>query len=208
MTCVLVVSDGHAVVMGGDSALSSPGSSEIYDTAIPKVSRIGPYVVGCCGQQRLSLVVRFAVDWPEPPAQVDPDRFMISTVVPAIRTTIREHDGIVSTDRCPVWTEVQTLVGFAGRIWAIGKDLSVSRLNTPYAAIGDGRLPAYGALYALEREPCLPLLERARLALEASARYTACVRPPFHFVSTDHHRVRWSHAAGAGVVLRSSGVLL
>ena len=60
--------------------------------------------------------------------------------------------------------------GLAGRIWVIGRDLSVRRLTTPYAAIGDGRLVAYGALAALTRDATLTASERAELAIGLAAR--------------------------------------
>jgi hypothetical protein len=51
------------------------------------------------------------------------------------------------------------------------------------AAIGSGRLRAYGALHALWTAGVEPPMRRLELALEAAAAFTANVRPPWHFVS-------------------------
>ena len=53
-----------------------------------------------------------------------------------------------------------------------------------FAAIGSGRLRAYGALHALQASGTEPVERRLELALEAAAAYTATVRPPWHFVSS------------------------
>jgi hypothetical protein len=44
-------------------------------------------------------------------------------------------------------------------------------------------MPAYGALYALEESPLDPAT-KARLALQASERYTNNVRQPFVVISS------------------------
>ena len=52
-----------------------------------------------------------------------------------------------------------------------------------YAAIGSGRLRAYGAFHVLHAAGVGPARRRPELVLEATAEHTANVRRPWHFVS-------------------------
>ena len=54
-----------------------------------------------------------------------------------------------------------------------------------FGAIGSGRLRAYAALHALKAAGIEPAQRRLELALEAAAKYTASVRPPWQFVRSE-----------------------
>jgi hypothetical protein len=92
------------------------------------------------------------------------------------------EEGVAGSGAAILGEKTSILLGCRGQIWTICQDLTLVR-EAPYAAIGSGRLRAYGALHALQASGVEPARRRLELALEAPAAYTSNVRPPWHFVS-------------------------
>lgn len=193
MTCIVAVTDGQTVVLGGDSA--GTRGQELRLRADPKVFRVGGYAIGFTTSFRMGQILRYGTDLPEPPPAVEPgklDRFMVAELIPALRQSYADH-GFAKTARFPssaspaVTEEGQEIGGLflldvAGQIFEVGNDYQVGRPAVPYSAIGAGSLVALGALHALESHKNLSLQERATLALEASEAYSTSVRRPFQWV--------------------------
>ena len=193
MTCIVAVSDGETVVIGGDSA--GTAGQELRLRADPKVFQAGPYVIGFTTSFRMGQILQYAVDLPAPPRGETTSQlqaFLVSDLVPVLRHAYAEQgfikSGRFSSDRDPKTTaEGQELgglflLGVAGQIFEIGMDFQVGRPFLPYSAVGSGALVALGALHAMELDSSLLLRERAERALAASESYCASVRGPFHFV--------------------------
>jgi ATP-dependent protease HslVU (ClpYQ) peptidase subunit len=194
MTCIVAVTDGRAVVIGGDSAASA--GQELRIRADPKVFVVGRhYAIGFTTSFRMGQILRFGTELPEPPTEVgtiDFDRFMVAEFVPAVRLAFAEHGFAKTAKLAPpgdagVTEEGQEvgglfLVGVAGQIFEIQRDYQIARPAVPYSAVGFGALIALGALHALESVGELSLKERAGKALAASEAYCTSVRRPFHFV--------------------------
>jgi len=56
MTCIVGITDGKRIVMGCDSAGSSPENPEIYNVAVDKIFTTGEYLVGICGSYRAGQI--------------------------------------------------------------------------------------------------------------------------------------------------------
>jgi len=193
MTCIVAISDGQTVLLGGDSA--GVGGRELRLRADSKVFRRGSYVIGFTTSFRMGQILRYETELPEPPPGLgveELERFVVTHFVPAVRQSFEDH-GFGKTIRftlpdSPSVTEEgqvfggRFLIGVAGRIFEIRRDYQVARPADPWAAIGTGAAPALGALCALEDAPGLTLRERAEKALRAAETYTVVVRRPFHFV--------------------------
>ncbi len=181
MTCIVGSIDGHTVILGSDSAaIGDPDGSEIYTMPEPKVFACGPYVVGVCGSYRVGQVLRYRADLPEPPTSEDFGAFLVRDLAPAIGDLL-ETEGVVGSHRTFLGNKVALLIGYQDQLWCIGSDLTVMP-EGEFGAIGSGRLRAYAALHALKSAGIEPAQRRIELALEAAAKYTASVRPPWHFV--------------------------
>lgn len=178
MSCIVGITDGETVTFGADSA--GGFGDEIYTLAIHKAFARGPYLFGVCGSMRVGQILRFKVDLPDPPA-ADLEPFLVRELAPAIRRALVE-EGVAGSGPAILGDKTTILVGCRGQLWTICADLTLVR-EAPYAAIGSGRLRAYGALHALHAAGVEPVRRQLELALEAAAAYTSNVRPPWHFVS-------------------------
>ena len=178
MTCIVGITDGKRIVVGADSAGSSPDNPELYSIAVDKVWKTGEYLVGICGSYRAGQIARWEMDWPEPPEPgADLERFVVRDIVRALRQALQTAGASPSTEG-----RTQLLIGLRGELFSIGGDYSALKLTEHWIAIGSGRHHAYGALHALaaiELEP----EEKVRRALAAAQSHTANVREPFHVLS-------------------------
>ena len=174
MTCIVGLTDGKRIVLGGDSAGSSPNLPELYNVDISKVFQIGEYLVGICGSYRAGQIARWEMDWPDPPAPgTDLEPFVVREIVKRLRLKLQEAGSEVEG--------AQFLIGLRGQLFSIGSDFAAVRLKEPWIAIGSGRHVAYGALHALA-DLELDLEQKALRALRAAQLYTANVREPFHLL--------------------------
>jgi len=183
MTCIVTVTDGQTVVIGGDSALT--GGHELRLAGEPKVFRVGSYVMGFTTSLRMGQILRYGVKFPDPPEAPKDDEllhFMVTEFVEAVREAFAAK-GFAKTARFaapgdPSVTEEGQergrvfVAGVAGQIFEVRQDYHVARPATPYTAIGRGVLIALGALHALAPFEDLSLRARAgwKPALPARSR--------------------------------------
>jgi len=190
MTCIVAVSDGRTVVIGGDSAATR--EQELRLRADQKVFRVGEYAIGFTRSYRMGQILRYGVDYPPPPDSAtaeELERFMVVEFVEAVRQAFGDK-GFAKKARqgSGEWSEEGQevgglfLVGVAGEVFEVREDFYVGRPAKPYSAVGHGATVALGALHALESQANMTLRERAHLALEASEEYCSTVRGPFSFV--------------------------
>jgi ATP-dependent protease HslVU (ClpYQ) peptidase subunit len=180
MTCIVGITDGKRIVMGADSAASTTDNPEIYSFATEKIFATGEYLVGVCGSYRAGQIVRWEMDWPEPPEPgVDIEGFIVREVVKAISQALvaNRFKGATEATRVP-----QFMIGLRGRLFTLTGDESVGSLKAPWMAIGSGRHCAYGALHVLAGLE-LDLEEKVRRALAAAQSQVANVREPFQQIS-------------------------
>lgn len=192
MTCIVALTDGESVLIGGDSAGTNGHELRLRTDA--KVFRSGAWGFGFTSSFRMGQILRYATELPEPPRGADAEeleRFMVTDFVEIVRQAFADK-GFAKTARyaspaLPGLTEEGQaiggtfLVGVAGQVFEIMNDFQVSRPSRPYSAVGKGALTALGALHALE-DADLSLRERAEAALRASEAYCSYVREPFRFV--------------------------
>jgi hypothetical protein len=185
MTVVLVDTEDNELLFGADSAASGQ-DEEIYTFDTEKVFEREGYLFGYCGSYRIGQILRHCVELPkipeDPEEPFDMERFLVRELLPPIRQAVTA-EGAAGAGRAILGDKTAILLGCRRQIWRLGTNLTVNR-ETPFAAIGSGRSRAYGALHALHAAGFGPLQQRVELALQATAAFTANVRPPFHFVGT------------------------
>ncbi len=177
MTCIVGITDGTTVTIGGDSAGSDGWHVSVRSDT--KVFRIGPYVLGFTTSFRMGQLLRYSLRLGEPDTW-DVDRFMSTSFIDAVRQCLK--DGGYAMAGTKGQEEGGTfLVGVQGRLYAVHDDYQVGVAARGHDAVGSGYLAALGSLHttaAITERP-IPTQERVQLALQASADLTGTVRPPF-----------------------------
>ena len=169
MTVIIGLQHAGRVYIAGDSAGVSGLSLTVR--ADSKVFRAGPYVMGFTTSFRMGQLLRYG----EPPVPSDDlDRFMVTTFVDHVRTTLRDGGWLTkSSEREEGGT---FLVGVGGELFAIYGDFQVERTADAYMAVGCGSNLALGSLHSTRRQD-----PRRRLtaALNAAAYHSAGVCGPY-----------------------------
>lgn len=184
MTCVVALADERRVVVAADSAGASFNPpEEIYTLQVPKVFRSGPWVIGYAASWRFGQILQHHVEWPAPPPDTDLISFFVVERIGRLREVLKQQ-GFLRTDADGRQRGGQVVIGYQNQIVLINERFEVARLEEPYAAIGSGRLVAYGALHALADLPGLGLEQRAERALAAACCYVPGIRGPFVLEAT------------------------
>lgn len=173
MTCIVGITDGHTVTIGGDSAGSDGWHVAVRSDS--KVFQVGPYLMGFTNSFRMGQLLRYSLSVGEPDTW-DVDRFMATTFIDAVRTCLTEG----GFARMEEGREEggQFLVGIHGRLYVIDSDYQIGHTVAGYDAVGSGYMIALGSLHSTAKTS-ISTHDRAVMALEAAVELTGSVRPPF-----------------------------
>jgi 20S proteasome alpha/beta subunit len=178
MTCIVGITDGQTVTIGGDSAGSDGWHVAVRSDS--KVFQVGSYLMGFTTSYRMGQLLRYSLAVGDPDTW-DIDRFMATTFIDAVRDCL-SRGGYAKTEDGQEQGG-QFLVGIHGRLYVVGDDYQIGHTISGYAAVGSGYLVALGSLHSTARSPA-DSRQRAVLALEAAAELTEGVRPPFTVVQS------------------------
>ncbi|MCV7255310.1 hypothetical protein H7J86_24405 [Mycobacterium hackensackense] len=173
MTCIVGIEYPGGVIIGGDSAGLSGWSKTIR--ADEKVFTNGPYVMGFTSSFRMGQLLRYRLTVPEPDID-DLDRFMVTTFVDAVRTTLK--DGGYAKIENTREEGGTFLVGVGGRLFQVHSDFQVGRAAQGYSACGCGNDIALGSLHTTDRYDIAPA-DRVRHALDAACALSGGVAGPY-----------------------------
>lgn len=175
MTCIVGITDGKTVTIGGDAATAN--SSFITASSVPKVWEQDGWAFGFTSSWRMGQLLRWA--FAPPPLTEGPlERYMVVDFVNAFRMCLADGGWLKKKD--DVEEGGCFLVGHAGRLFRIDDDFQVNEATNGYDAVGCGDYFALGALHATD--PKLPAKERATKALLAAEAFSTGVRGPFTIV--------------------------
>lgn len=137
MTCIVGISDGVNVYMGGDRG-SSDGTS-ILPLTRPKVKRCGDYLIGYAGSQGIGELAHF-IDLP--PINKNIEKTLRTTFISTLKAAIEEYgNASYLEDNSTDW-----LLGVNGRLFEISsEDWHIAEFE--YSAIGSGGNVALGSLH-------------------------------------------------------------
>ena len=186
MTCIVALTSGNKVYLGGDSAASDEKSGLILQTVDPKVFKVGQYGIGFVESFRMGQILQY--NWTPPiykPTKgfKNLDKFMRTKFVESIKEAYQEH----GYGRFGSNTEdgdeggiIIIAVQNTGRIFTMDVDYHVSEIDVEYLAEGSGQQVALGSLFSTGavKTP----RKRVRMALEAAAKFIMSVRGPFTII--------------------------
>ena len=148
MTTIIGVEYANRCVVLADSRVV--GDTKIYaHPDMVKVITNGNFIIGTAGDVRAIQVILHS--W-KPPSLISKDKdnlfsFIINKVVPSLKQLLVDN-GILDSKPSDKEFELYILLAINGSIFEIDSELSVSRSNAGYYAIGTGGDYALGALYA------------------------------------------------------------
>jgi ATP-dependent protease HslVU (ClpYQ) peptidase subunit len=173
VTAVVGIAKAGKVYLGGDSAATN-GWGELTISADPKVFKRGDFLFGIAGSVRVSNLVRYRFQAPQP--QTDNlDEYMKTDFIDHLRECLKQG-GVAEQDNNVESSFSPMLIGIGGVLYSIGGDFSIIRSACGYDAIGTGGMIAMGSLHAT---PKMAPMKRIQLALEAAEANMASVRGPF-----------------------------
>jgi ATP-dependent protease HslVU (ClpYQ) peptidase subunit len=182
MTCIVgMTTPNNGVLIGGDSA--GVMDYDIQSRADEKVFRRGEMLFGFTGSFRMGQLLHYGRLVCPHKDESDLMRWMVGCFVNAARSLFDE--GGVSRKDGDAETCGTFLVGMRGRLFLVDSDYQVGESRDGIFALGCGANIALGSLYSTEGRPPRT---RARIALEAAARYSAGVRGPFKILQVGGRR--------------------
>lgn len=185
MTCIVGIVTEDGVILGADT-LWAAGLYWAETSAVPKVFTIelcsGEKIgIGFAGQPRVMQILIHCVDWLNLgswPQHGSEQAWIVSAAIPAMRRALDEHGAKPDDDSESV--EAQFLFAVNGRLFEIQSKWQVFEGVNRYGAIGSGGPYALGSLATVGiGEP----KSRVLAALEAAARFTPNVAPPFTVIN-------------------------
>lgn len=186
MTCIVALSVGNKVFLGGDSAASDEKSGLVLQTTDPKVFKVGQFGIGFVDSFRMGQILQY--NWTPPIYKPTAgfknlDKFMRTKFVESVKEAYQEH----GYGRFGANTEdgdeggiIIIAVQNTGRIFTMDVDYHVSEIDVEYLAEGSGQQVALGSLFSTGavKTP----RKRVRMALEAAAKFIMSVRGPFTII--------------------------
>lgn len=168
MTTILAVQTPQGAYLGADSQITD-GDKRILSPSTPKIVKIGKYFLGVSGDCRPGDILMY--NW-KPPAYdgSNPVTFMGRKVIPSIIAAFKNNGYDHAKDN----TSYSYLIVFAGNIFEIGDDLSMSQSIDGIYGVGSGSPYGLGYLAGKDKPE-----ESIVDALEAAARYDINTCAPF-----------------------------
>lgn len=180
MTCIVGITDGKTVTIGGDTA-GSTRSGFITRRSDGKVWEKDGWVFGFTTSYRMGQLLRYKFVPPLKAASADVYTHMVTTFIDALRQAYK--DGGYAHIENSVESGGHFLVGHEGRLFKVESDFQVGESLHKYDATGSGEEFALGAFHATEGTK-LNHHDRCERALLAAQEFNSFVREPFEFVST------------------------
>jgi len=143
MTCIAVVRHENKIYMAGDRGASDDGT--ILALTAPKVWKLGPYLIGYAGSMDGERL-RYNFN-PDIPDLRDTDKFMQTKFIKQLKKFYT--DWWVDTGKD---SDFGLIIAVKGQIYEhSSSDMSLSKYEVDYLAMGSGAEYAYGALHATEK---------------------------------------------------------
>jgi len=174
MTCIVGLKTTNGVILGGDSAASTWNT--VRTLAYSKVFSKDGTLYGFTGTIRMGQLLRYSF---QPPARDGQEvmAYLVTRWTDALRTTFKDA-GFASKEN-EVERGGHFLIGYDRRLFHIEGNYQVFEASDGFDAVGSGEEYALGALHATAGEKPM---DRVRIALDAAARFTPTVAPPYRIV--------------------------
>lgn len=168
MTCIVGMSNGDNVYIGGDRGISN--NDNILSLCRPKVAKNGEYIIGYAGSQGVGQLAHIMTT---PVIGKDIEKTLRTSFIKSLKTIIDEFGPSNLTES---ENHTDFLVGCKGRLFEIStNDWSVSELE--YSAVGSGSNIALGSLYTTSLYD-LSIKERVQIALDSAIALSPTCQAP------------------------------
>lgn len=175
MTTVIAFQGPDFAILGADCQITD-GDRRILSPSTPKIVKIGRYLLGVRGDARPGDVLMYS--W-KPPAYdgSDPIKFMGKKIIPSIINAFKANSYDFEKENAMFGF----LIAFAGNVFEIGSDMSISQNIDGLYAIGSGGDYALGALSGQVPNLAKPewATEQILAALATCAKYDINTSAPF-----------------------------
>jgi len=175
MTTVIAFQGPDFAILGADCQITD-GDRRILSPNTPKIVKVGRYLLGVRGDARPGDVLMYS--W-KPPTydSSDPVKFMGKKIIPSIINAFKAN----SYDFEKESAMFGFLIAFAGNVFEIGSDMSISQNIDGLYAIGSGGDYALGALSVQVPNLAKPewAAEQILEALAIAAKYDINTSAPF-----------------------------
>jgi 20S proteasome alpha/beta subunit len=168
MTCIIAISNGKKVYMGGERGHSD--SHTLVSSSQPKIFDVGSYLIGYAGNTGIGQAVIHNFEFP---AVKTPNiyKHMTGVFIPSLRTFIKDNDIKLPENEDDA---ASFLVGVKGRVYEIDtSDLQCVEYDE--VCVGSGASYAYGSLYSTKEYNSL---ERIKAGIEAAILYSPSCQYP------------------------------
>lgn len=184
MTCIAAAIDPDgSIVMGADSVSLQGGCVRIDRRS--KVFRVGPFLFGTAGAQRVGQIFEYTFEPPD--ISGDLDAYMVKELVPALRKHMDQEGAEIKRDSQRTQFDGQCLIGIGGRLFEVDSGYAIISPRTPFYAIGCASQEAMAAMYtARELVEGISAKRIVEAGLKAAAEYDINIRPPFSILSLEN----------------------
>lgn len=176
LTCIVAVAQKGTVYMGGDSYGSNGYTGGVVNN--PKCFKTGEFLIGCTSTFRIIDLLTHKLTIPKvhDDEHSDPDKFMRTNFVDAVRRCLKENGHISITNGME--SGGNFLVGYRGNVYEVQPDFSVLNVPEYGASVGQGEVAARGSLWTTSLTNMKPSA-RVLMALESAEVCNPGVRGPF-----------------------------
>lgn len=182
MTLIVGAYQDGELWMGADSYLEHNTIS--FNQQRPKIIRKveaetnRPVLIGCCGEASLLQIVEFRYQVRTRSEETEIFEHVMDGIAQPLLDAIRIRAKELNLKKSK-WPLGRFLIGYEDRLFILDRQFYVVETRDSFAAIGSGEEPALGCLFVTQTGD-LPLHERVHKAMEAGAKYSSQVAPPFH----------------------------
>lgn len=176
MTCIVAISNGKNVWMGGDALGAGGYSCSVRDDK--KVFVTGEYIIGFTSSFRMGDLLKWTFTPPRiPKKEKNLEKFMATKFIHSVLTLFDTYGYGKAHENRKEGGEF--LVGVRGTIFHIHEDYQVGIHSGNYDACGCGHDLALGSLVTSEELKINDPEDRIKMALRAAQKFCCGVREPW-----------------------------
>jgi len=183
VTTIVGIQGKDFIVMAADSQITED-NQRIISPKTPKIIRIGKYILGISGDARPGDILTY--NW-NPPVykQGDEIQFMGKSIIPSMLEAFKINGfDLEGEDKKEI--SFQYLLGFNGKLFSIGDDMSFLCTESGYYAAGSGGSFALGYLHSVDTKKiksvqAATLIVKKALAISCRLDINTC--PPIQIVT-------------------------
>jgi hypothetical protein len=172
--------EGGKVYMGGDSAAVQQDTLDRFLIVEPKIFKVNNLLFGCTTSFRMIQLLKYELLLPEQEPDMDDMSYLVSVVGKEIRLLFQEEG--FSTVKDNEARGGEFLIGYHGKLYTMNCDFSIQQYSHGFHAVGCGAPFALGAMDTLQNWVDDTPTQKLYSALVTAEKFSAGVRPPFHFL--------------------------